>query len=129
MKPRLYYLGLTFLMMAIGYASRYFSLPNTIVYDYVGDALWAAMIYLGFRFLFPQKILIFSLLCALYFSYGIELSQFYHAEWIDYLRSTRLGSLVLGFGFLWSDIFMYSIGIIVVYQLDKWSHSETQKNT
>jgi Protein of unknown function (DUF2809) len=118
-KQRFYYLGSTIAMMLIGYASRYFSVPNTILYDYVGDALWAAMIYLGFRFLFPQKALIFSLLCAIGFSYGIELSQFYHAEWIDYLRSTRLGSLVLGFDFLWSDIFMYSLGIIVVYQLDK----------
>ena len=37
----------------------------------------------------------------------------YHAPWIDNLRQTTLGGLVLGFGFLWSDIFCYTIGIII----------------
>lgn len=69
------------------------------------------MIFTGFGFLFPKietkKLTFISLL----FCYGIELSQLYHAEWIDGIRATTLGGLVLGYGFLWSDIVAYTIGV------------------
>ena len=45
------------------------------------------------------------------FCYGIEVSQLYHAEWIDSIRATTLGGLVLGYGFLWSDLVAYTIGV------------------
>ena len=119
MMIRTKYFMLSLLLMAIGYASRLFSKPGSIIYDNIGDGIWAAMIYLGFRFLLPQKTLQISVLCALVFSYCIEFSQFYHAEWIENIRATLLGGLVLGFGFLWSDLFMYSVGILIAYQIDK----------
>ena len=50
---------------------------------------------------------------ALVFSYLIEISQLYHAPWIDAIRSTALGGLVLGFGFLWSDILCYTVGVLL----------------
>ena len=36
------------------------------------------------------------------FSLTVELSQLYHAPWIDELRQIRLAALLLGQGFLWS---------------------------
>lgn len=50
---------------------------------------------------------------SLSFCFVIEFSQLYHAEWIDQIRDTSLGGLVLGYGFLWSDsdIEAYTIGI------------------
>ncbi|CKH20539.1 Protein of uncharacterised function (DUF2809) [Streptococcus pneumoniae] len=39
------------------------------------------------------------------------MSQLYHAEWIDNIRATTLGGLVLGYGFLWSDLVAYTIGV------------------
>ena len=45
------------------------------------------------------------------FCYGIEVSQLYHAEWIDSIRATTLGGLVLGYGFLWNDLVAYIIGV------------------
>ena len=50
---------------------------------------------------------------AIILSYSIEISQLYHAAWIDAIRNTTLGGLILGFGFLWSDLVCYTIGIIV----------------
>jgi hypothetical protein len=41
----------------------------------------------------------------------VEVSQLYHAPWIDSIRQTTLGGLVLGFGFLWTDLVCYSVGI------------------
>jgi hypothetical protein len=82
-----------------------------IVNMYLGDALWALMIYLYVAIIFKtlsiKRVAIFSLL----FCYLIELSQLYHALWIDGIRNTRLGGLVLGFGFLWSDILAYTMGV------------------
>lgn len=48
---------------------------------------------------------------ALIFSYAVEISQLYHSQWIDSLRHTSIGGLVLGRGFLWSDLISYTLGI------------------
>jgi hypothetical protein len=45
------------------------------------------------------------------FSVAIELSQLYQASWIDSIRHTTLGGLILDFGFLWSDLACYALGV------------------
>ncbi|HDR7517498.1 DUF2809 domain-containing protein [Bacillus mobilis] len=111
-RNRLLYALFTIVVIILGLSSRKlaFALPQ-LLNDYLGDALWALMIFTGFGFLFPKietkKLAFISLL----FCYGIEVSQLYHAEWIDSIRATTLGGLVLGYGFLWSDIVAYTIGV------------------
>lgn len=113
-RNRLHYLLLIFLTVALGLASRHYStLLPVWINDYAGDALWALMVFWGFGFIFTQKRTLHIAALSLLFSYGIEISQLYHAPWIDAVRANRLGGLVLGFGFLWSDIVSYTIGIIV----------------
>ena len=48
---------------------------------------------------------------AMAFSVAVELSQLYHAPWIDSIRHTTLGGLILGFGFVWSDLVCYALGV------------------
>jgi hypothetical protein len=43
----------------------------------------------------------------------VEISQLYHAPWIDAIRQTTLGGLVLGFGFLRTDLVCYSVGVMI----------------
>lgn len=111
-RNRLLYAMFTILVIILGLSSRKFAfaLP-ALLNDYLGDALWALMIFIGFGFLFPKietkKLAFISLM----FCYGIEVSQLYHAEWIDSIRATTLGGLVLGYGFLWSDLVAYTIGV------------------
>ncbi|MBC6973285.1 DUF2809 domain-containing protein [Bacillus sp. Xin] len=111
-RNRLLYAVLTITVIILGLASRKFTyaLPD-LLNDYLGDALWALMIFIGFGFLFhkmgTKKVALLSLL----FCYGIEMSQLYHSEWIDNIRATTLGGLVLGYGFLWSDLLAYTIGV------------------
>jgi len=62
---------------------------------------------------------------ALGFSFAIEFSQLYHALWIDQVRHTALGGLILGFGFLWSDLICYIIGIILGIGIEKYIHHLT----
>jgi hypothetical protein len=112
-RKRIYYLLFLFVTLVAGFSARKFScyLP-AMVNIYLGDALWALMIYFGFAFLFRNffiwKIALFSLL----FCFFIEITQVYQAPWINAIRHTKLGGLVLGFGFLWTDIVAYTLGVI-----------------
>ncbi len=110
-RNRLVYLILVIGVVLLGLASRQLSGLPTFIHSYVGDTLWALMVFLLAGFLLPRKTTLQLALYALCFSYLIEFSQLYHAPWIDAIRHTRLGGLVLGFGFLWSDLFAYLIGI------------------
>ena len=51
--------------------------------------------------------------CGLALAFLVEISQLYHAPWIDAIRQTALGGLVLGFGFLWTDLVCYSVGVMI----------------
>ncbi len=106
--------------MILGLLSRKFMsyVPNLIA-PYLGDVLWATMVYFGFRFLFPKLSTNTSFIIAIIFSFGIEFSQIYQAKWINNIRATTLGGLVLGHGFLWSDLLCYTIGILIGSFIDK----------
>ena len=99
-RNRLLYATFTILVIILGLSSRKFAfaLP-ALLNNYLGDALWALMIFIGFGFLFPKIEMKKLALISLMFCYGIEVSQLYHAEWIDSIRATTLGGLVLGYGF------------------------------
>lgn len=112
LKTRLISITIAILLIPIGLASRQYG--NEWIKLYLGDVLWAAMIYWGFKFLFahePKRTAFY----ALTFCFLIEFSQLYHAPWIDAIRHTRLGGLVLGFGFLWSDLVCYLVGVFGSY--------------
>lgn len=111
-RNRLLYAMFTILVIILGLSSRKFAfaLP-ALLNDYLGDALWALMIFIGFGFLFPKIEMKKLAFISLMFCYGIEVSQLYHAEWIDSIRATTLGGFVLGYGFLWSDLVAYTIGV------------------
>lgn len=117
---RLGYFVAVVLTILLGLASRKFGdyLP-LVVAENVGDALWAMMVYFGFRFLLVQKGLVYSILFSLLFSFGIEFSQLYQAEWIQDIRSTTVGALVLGQGFLLVDLVRYTVGVLIAAYLDK----------
>ncbi|WP_461041444.1 ribosomal maturation YjgA family protein [Spirosoma harenae] len=110
-RNRVVYGTLTLSVLAIGFASRRYFGDYSFSRLYVGDVLWALMIFLGFAFIFRRWSTRAVAAIALAFSVGIEISQLYHAPWIDSLRATTLGGLILGFTFVWSDLLCYSLGV------------------
>ncbi len=76
-----------------------------------GDALWALMVFVGIGFLLPRASTALIASLALTFSWGVEFSQLYHAPWIDSIRATIPGKLVLGNTFNWLDLIAYSLGV------------------
>jgi hypothetical protein len=85
-------------------------MPSFIA-TYAGDTLWALMVFLGFGFLFPGMGTLVVAGVALAVSFGVEFSQLYQADWINGVRDTRMGALVLGAGFLGSDFVCYTTGV------------------
>lgn len=118
-RNRILYLILTIITIILGLLSRKVQGLPQIISSYSGDALWALMVFLLFSFLFNKKSTIFILVISIIFSYRIEISQLYHAPWIDSIRATTLGGLILGFGFLWSDLICYTVGIVIGAIIDK----------
>lgn len=80
---------------------------------FLGDALWALMVFLGWAFLKPCGSTIRLAVFALATSYLVELSQLYQVPWINAMRSTTLGHLVLGTTFSWLDLAAYTVGVSV----------------
>ncbi|NBD22362.1 DUF2809 domain-containing protein [Paenibacillus sp. T1] len=105
--------------VVLGLCSRRFaaSLPEWVA-DQAGDALWAAMIYYGCRLLRPGRLPSFAAIAAVLFCFAVECSQLYQADWINAIRRTALGGLVLGQGFLAVDLLRYAAGIGMALLLD-----------
>ena len=118
-RNRIYYVLITVLTIILGLASRRFADQFPLwVKAYLGDVLWALMVFWMFGFVFKRKRSCTIAAYAMLFSFGIEISQLYHAVWIDGIRNTKIGGLVLGFGFLWSDLMCYTIGITLGFLLE-----------
>ena len=112
-KLRICYLAGIAVLIALGLLSR----RVKFVPAACGDALWAMMVYCCFRIVLIRKPMIISAVAALITSFAIEFSQMLTPDWLVKIRSTFLGHMLLGQGFLWSDLLAYTIGIAVIYGL------------
>jgi hypothetical protein len=125
-RNRIIYFILLIIVIFLGLASRHDAkyLPQWN-YLYVGDALWAMMVYVLFGLIFKNRAPLEVVFMALAFSYCIEISQLYHAVWIDSVRATWLGGHILGFGFSWSDMICYTVGIGLMYLSERIYYSRS----
>ena len=98
----------------VGLASRrYQAVLPKFVGEYAGDTLWALMLSLLVSALLAGRTVTYRATISLVLAFLVEISQLYHAPWIESIRNTTLGGLVLGFGFLWTDLVCYTVGIII----------------
>jgi hypothetical protein len=100
------------LASVLGISSRRYAdfLPSSVA-AYAGDTLWAWAAFLGIGLILPGASTLLVAALALTFSVVIEISQLYHAPWIDSIRHTTLGGLILGYNFLASDLLCYTLGV------------------
>ena len=116
---RAYALALV-LVIAAGLGSRVFgrALP-AVVAAFAGDTLYATMVFVVLGILAPRwstpRLAAAALACAC----AIEISQLYHAPWIDHFREYPLGALILGNTFAWPDLLAYTIGVLMGASLEK----------
>jgi hypothetical protein len=108
-KRRIIYIILVTLVIIAGLLSR----RMAFVPLWVGDTLWALMVYLMVRVVWIKAPVKQVTVVSLLFCFAIECSQLYQAPWINQVRQTLPGKLILGQGFLWGDLLAYTLGIAI----------------
>ncbi|WP_125562506.1 DUF2809 domain-containing protein [Pseudoalteromonas rubra] len=114
------YPGLALVTILLGLLSRssLIELPRLLSL-YAGDTLWAMMVFWLCCCVRPAVRTTVVALLAVGFAFSIEFSQLYQAQWLNDIRHTRVGALVLGFGFKVSDLACYALGILMAAGMDK----------
>jgi hypothetical protein len=105
-------LGLVIVAGLLSRSSLALYLP-AFISAYAGDTLWALALFLTLCILLPGIRLVVIAFLTITISFSVEFSQIYRAEWINMIRSTRIGALFLGVGFKWSDLPCYTIGCLM----------------
>lgn len=112
MTHRLTYSAATALAILLGLASRAWpAMFPALLGKYPGDAFWALMVFFALRTLTPSARIRTHAILALGIAYAVEFSQLYQAPWINAIRATTPGHLVLGQWFGWMDLIAYASGI------------------
>lgn len=102
----------TVIVVSLGLLSRWDAVPwPGFVRSYAGDTLWATMVVFLVALLRPGGRPGVSSGMALAVAWAVEWSQLYRAPWIDALRETVPGHLVLGQGFVWTDLLCHVVGV------------------
>jgi hypothetical protein len=111
-RRRLYSIAAVIATVILGLASRKYPwLFPSALGKYPGDVLWAQMVYWSVALVFPSTSIARVATYALAISYADEISQLYQAPWINQIRATTCGHLVLGSAFSWLDLLSYTVGV------------------
>jgi hypothetical protein len=107
------------LVIGVGLTTRLpdFGWPPVIA-KYLGSLLWGAMVFCVVGFIRPRWRIGRLALVAACIAVTVEISQLWHTPWLDSFRQTRLGVLLIGRFFAWTDIVAYVAGIIVAAGID-----------
>lgn len=98
-------------IIALGLLSRRVAwLPNS-----VGDMFWAMMVFCFVRLLFIRWRTRIVAATALGISFAVEFSQLIRWSWLCRFRSTFVGHILLGQGFMWQDLIAYMVGVGLLY--------------
>ena len=73
--------------------ARAWEMPE-VVRDKLGDGLWATMVVWWVGVLVPRAPVWSRSLAALAFCWTVEVSQLWHAPWLEAARATTLGGVV-----------------------------------
>jgi hypothetical protein len=118
-RARLRYGIIAILTAAVGMAVHLHAgwLPHAI-HDMLGDALWAATVYWMVSVAVPRARRRWRLIAALGICIVVELSQLWHPQWLDSVRDTLAGHLLLGSDFDPRDLLAYAIGVLAAVMVD-----------
>lgn len=116
-RNRFVYLTLIIITILIGLLSRTELVSKTIPLLF-GDYLYGLLLFWIVGLLYNKTGSLKVALVSILLCYLIETFQIYQADWINNIRSNKLGALILGHGFLWNDIISYTLGGITGYILE-----------
>lgn len=106
-------------VVALGLASRRGHVPfPAVLGNYPGDALWAWLVLLCVAWLRPAITRGRLVALSLGLAFAVEFLQLYQAPWIQAVRATTPGYLVLGNGFDPLDLVAYAVGMALAAAVD-----------
>ena len=104
--------------VGLGLLSRRVTLPGVFA-EYTGDGLYCVAAFFGLALTFPAAGSWILALSAFACSAAVEAAQLLSWPWLQDLRSTTAGALVLGQGFQWADVVAYGAGAVTVGLWDR----------
>lgn len=91
---------------------------DRIIRPYLGDFLVVILIYCFIKS-FINTPTLSTAFAVLFFSYIVELSQYFHIINKLGLQNSKLARIIMGTSFGWADLAMYTAGIAVVLFAEK----------
>ena len=105
--------------IALGLASRRWPAALPALFGkYPGDALWALMVFFGWRALRPRARTRDVASLALGTSVVVECPKLWQAPWLVDFRQSTIGHLLLGHVFSWQNLVAYGVGVLAGVALD-----------
>ena len=128
-KLRVYYSLSIIMTIIIGISSRVFETGNPVFDKYLGDALYAILIYLLLGFLWDEIRPIIKLIISTIVVLMIEIFQISGIP-LQLSQSDnillRIISILIGTEFSFYDIYAYIIGLVIMYLLDVWFRARSE---
>lgn len=90
---------------------------DAIIRPYGGDFLVVILIYCAVRSCINISVTA-AAIGTLLFAYGIEILQYFHIVNLLGLQDSKIASIVIGTGFEWMDLLMYTAGIVLVWLIE-----------
>lgn len=85
---------------------------------YGGDFLVVILIYYFVRAFYKSSAYI-TAIGVLIFAFAVEFAQYFKLVEILGLKGNRFAEIIMGTGFSWWDMLAYTLGVIVVYLIDR----------
>jgi hypothetical protein len=99
---------------------------DDIIRPFIGDMLVVILIYCFFKSFLQVKPLPLAI-ATLLFAYGIETLQYFKIVEQLGLQHNQFARTIIGTAFTWTDIVMYSIGIVIVLMAEKYYASKAPR--
>ncbi len=98
-------------IIPIGYGGRFYLSPELEgLRNWIGNLAYECFWVLFVIFFLPQISPLRAAIAVCLASFAIEVSQLWQPNWLQALRATLLGRLVLGNSFYWADFPQYVAG-------------------
>ena len=110
-----------FLLTILLFAAEVFIglyMHDAIIRPYGGDFLVVILIYCFIKSFLDTPVLATSM-AVLFFAYAVEVSQYFHLVNVLGLGASPLAKALLGTSFSFTDLLMYTLGILTVLAAER----------
>lgn len=119
-RVRLPYAATALGVILLGLATRLLKRVADELGSALGDALYAALLYLLLVVAFPRLRPGHALVISTAVAWVVEVSQLWRPEWLEAVRRTTPGALALGGTFSVGDLWCYLAGTLTAFLVERF---------